>query len=525
MNSSLIGAIAVGIHLFLRVPESLHIDESLQFQFTSMSMFDAIKGSYIQSQPPLNNLIQHLFGLVFNPTNFTLRIPSILFAILSAGMLSRLLSVYLGTLHAIFLTCFVFLNPIMFTYSRYSRSYALCLFFIVALVYLTINYKEKTWYLVPIAASFLPWTRTVEGAVGITILWVFFLIVNHETIQLKRLFIWTSIVLCSLVTSLYFSLNTGSSYRSELDFRVVIISLLPRLKSVLQLGDGEFSYIDSFAWISTLIIIAFLANKGKKVILCAYLSYIIFSIASPILILSTSYIPLFPRYLYFYALVYSLNLYLMLYFITKKTPFVFTLLSFCSLFVFVTNSQEITRSPFPPFHQAAKYVAEYPNKNVYAFLPGDFNQYLAGWPAQPEKGKWVNWIPTFVKSGGNIPSAVLIFPFVDASFETTPTSLPGSSLIENGKSLGDRLMVIEFETNSYSKIKELSELDFHGAELWFKLMGLRVASQLGDLDEIENWLETVCVYSDKSINPGTVFGEWGNPGVSLSDFLSKNGFR
>ena len=63
--------VLIGIHLLYKVPKSLHIDESLQYQYTSMSIGNVIKGSYVQSQPPLGNLVQHFFGIFINPTNFT----------------------------------------------------------------------------------------------------------------------------------------------------------------------------------------------------------------------------------------------------------------------------------------------------------------------------------------------------------------------------------------------------------------------------------------------------------------------
>jgi hypothetical protein len=292
---------------------------------------------------------------------------------------------------------------------------------------------------------------------------------------------------------------------------------------VLELGDGHLSLIDlTAASVLLILIIRFIFFKGRE-IFWIYFTFVVFAIASPVLIISTSVIPLFPRYLFFYAIVYTLNLYLVIYFISRKAHLAIRLVLILTLFLFTLNTQDITRSPFPPFFEAGKYIEANPKRNISAFLPGDFNQFMAAWPAQPGIESGTIWISTAVRDGGKVPDVILIFPFVNASYEVGSSELPISPATKSLDNLGGGLRVMDLEQNAYAKLMQLSELDLHGAELWLKLLGLRISSTEGKSVEVANWLKQICKFSDKPISPGTLFGDFSSPQISLGQFLVKSG--
>ena len=511
----------VGAYLLYKVPKSLHIDEALQYQYTSMSLKGAVEGSYVQSVPPLNNLIQYIFGLVINPTNFTLRIPSILFSVLFSITLQKILARYIGEFHAVCIVFFIFLSPIVLTFSRYSRSYALTLFLIILVLFLILNLKNFTS--ASIILCLLPWSRTVEGATATVIFLMLMLVIQRKPIASFRIFILTILILTSLTISLTLSMRTGNNYKSELDFKLILGNLFERICMVLELADNHLSIVDFIAAFLIPVYLVTFAKRKHWDKFFAYTAYSIFAISSPVLILSTSTIPLFPRYIYFYAVVYMLNLYLAGYFIIQKISLRYSYLLIIVLSLPVLHFQEISRSPFPPFYEAAKYINENPQRNVYAFLPGEVDQFMAAWPVQPNFRQGTIWISTLVKDGGKLPDAILIFPRVDPSYETIKKDLKFDLAQIKTRNLGGGLILINLDSDIQLKLKELSRVDFGGAEIWFSLLGLRVAEFQGDFESGEDFLEDVCPYSDKLISPGTLFGDFASPPLSINDFLLKTG--
>ena len=521
--TSIFLATLIGINLFYEVPKSLHIDESLQFQYTSMSLKGAIEGSYVQNQPPLGNLIGFIFGLFVEPTNFTLRIPSLIFSLLSSILLQRILCTFIGKYHSIFATLFIFINPLVFTYSRYSRSYALCLFFIVLFIFLLLNQQRGKTFVLPLVACLIPWSRTIEGSLATVVLWVIF-IASFGGVQskMKRL-IWSILVASNLIVSLVLTLNTGGIYRTKIDLQIMLENLFPRIKLIIELGDGNLSLLDATAAISIIVLILIFSLNQEKRPLWIYLSYVIISIGSPLLILSTSTIPLFPRYLFFYSVVYAFNLYLLIYLITRKINVLLSLALITSLFVFSAYSQGISRSPFPPFYEAGEYLSANSNKHIYAFLPGDFNQFMAAWPVQPGIEKGTVWISTFVKNGGELPDSILIFPYVNPSYEVQKILQPNTGEVVSLKDLGGGLGIIDLATNSNQKLEVLSKMDFGGSELWLALVGLRMSYSENNSVEVVKWLNQICEFADKSLSPGTLFGDFASPQISIEQFLVVSG--
>jgi hypothetical protein len=520
--ASSITALLVGINLFSKVPKSLHIDESLQYQYTTMALDGVIQGSYVQNQPPLGNLIQHFFGILFDPTNFTLRVPSIFFAILISVLMQKILSRYIHLFQSVLLTLLIFFNPLVFTYSRYSRSYALTLFLIMLLIFLTLGFGKKISSLLPFITCLIPWSRTVEGATATVLFWLLMLAIRGKEFSLKKRFIWSALVATSLATSLKFSLSTGENYKSDLDIMDIFKRLIERTKMVLELGDGNLSSIDFVAAFLILISLFVFALTKKRELFWLYFTYVLFAIGSPVLILSTSSIPLFPRYIFFYSVIYTINLFLALYFVLRKSQLVLTFVLILALFLSTINVHNLTRAPFPPFFEAAKYIESNPEKNVAAFLPGEFNKFMAAWPAQPGIVIGTDWISKFVRDGGKTPEDLLIFPFVNPSYEVVGTELPKNGVTKYVENLGGGLGVISIREDTYTKLSQLSELDFHGSELWLKLLGLRISSAKGNSDEVTKWLEQICEFADVSLSPGALFGDFSSPEISLDQFLLKN---
>jgi hypothetical protein len=117
----------------------------------------------------------------------------------------------------------------------------------------------------------------------------------------------------------------------------------------------------------------------------------------------------------------------------------------------------------------------------------------------------------------------LIFPYVNPSYEVQKILQPISGEVVSLKDLGGGLGIIDLATNSNQKLEVLSKMDFGGSELWLALLGLRISFSENYPVEVAKWLNQICEFSDKSLSPGTLFGDFASPQISIEQFLDVSG--
>ena len=83
---------------------------------------------------------------------------------------------------------------------------------------------------------------------------------------------------------------------------------------------------------------------------------------------------------------------------------------------------------------------------------------MAAWPVQPGIEKGTVWISTFVKNGGELPDSILIFPYVNPSYEVQKILQPNTGEVVSLKDLGGGLGIIDLATNSNQKLDNKNHL-------------------------------------------------------------------
>jgi hypothetical protein len=214
-------------------------------------------------------------------------------------------------------------------------------------------------------------------------------------------------------------------------------------------------------------------------------------------------------------------------------------------YVFLSYHQAI-RIDKIQFDQVNRYILsnEISKENeVIVFQPGDFNQYLPGWPVSIGTSMQVTptWLPYVIKriylenesvfGENDYFSTIVLLPQVDsrsnlligqswgknefkASLGTGKiTYLPGGAYILKGLSKAEMLRVIDVVLQSSTE----------GSNLWISAYGLALGESSGfPASEIQ--ISGFCRYlkTNQEISQGTSFGLWGQPNILTSEFFLKS---
>ncbi|MCS7123328.1 MAG: glycosyltransferase family 39 protein, partial [Candidatus Aenigmarchaeota archaeon] len=183
---------------------------------------------FFDNKPPMFLWILAISGKIFGFNNFSMRLPSAIFGLISVLCLFIFISKFFNNYTLGFLTSFIFLFTQQVLY--YSRSATMeilySLFIFLSLVSFWHGYyynKKFGFYLTGIFVGFAVMTRNIVGFLVYGVIFVYLLIVRENRV-LKNLHFWLGIflsILISLPWHLYMLVNFGKEF-SNAYFNVII---------------------------------------------------------------------------------------------------------------------------------------------------------------------------------------------------------------------------------------------------------------------------------------------------------------
>jgi len=511
--------------------DSLHIDESAQVQTYGKGIKEAIGSSLNMMQPPLNQVFGWLSTQTLGQSIWAYRLPSALFAFGAIVFLHKYLNQVWSFEYSAITIVVLLSSEVFLRYSTYARPYSITIFFLSFGLYLSSKIQNKqTEIALACTLVMLPWTRLIEGIAAGSILLTLLIFQGKksESRNFGFLFSLSLSYLASSVASALLLTRMNSSFVSK---DINLWEIIETIKIVLSTSILDLSGVEiekSLLIFLIIFLIVILQYRDNWKLLFVMTSLFVFAILIPILIIVSSVIPFFPRYLYFGLLSFVL-LKVMLIEIVQKifgNKISFVVKTLIVVQAIVISIPLATQERFPPFSRADEIVKsikkETPDAVFYALLPNPMNNYLPGWPFNPEGSSGLNWLPYFVRDASPFPTNILIFPSVNSSFEVIQASSQQESKIGKNEKHGN-LLQFSLGKDASQQLVELSKNDFGGSEFWLALAGLKMGFLEGNDSVVKNAQMVICPSEDVVISLGAVFGEWNSPDMTLNQFLNRVG--
>jgi hypothetical protein len=553
--------------------ESLHVDEHVQANGISPSLPETWAASRFLGMPPIDMTLQWIAVHLFGYSNSVIRSVPITLGALSCVVLTitirnysnKTLGVIAGLISGV-ITQFVFTQQTVRPYSLYIL--------IVGLVFL---FASNSWHSsykpLIVGLTILPWTRSLEGPISAAILTVvlFILILMKESTsknQRLSLLIFPSIsVLGSIAWTSSTEMTILGPPGNTLNNLEEIINKIQTMPQ-LYLSDSLFMFGSTFTLITIILgfcaLILYFQNFNKyqfdrfstaqNPIFSSFglftFVYLGNSIAIFTAVNTLTKLPHADRYFtlgmlglvtFFTYLLYRLNIrnhsraralsaLIVLVLITQYTISTFEQASRIDKTQYDQINQIIEKNPF-----------EFKDRTI-AYLPGQINQYVPGWPSSvgldiQAPPTWVTFLlrDVYTQDNNNLEvlaklDNIVLLPSVDQR---------GSLLIHEGwrKSLFDEILAPEkinylaggaFVLTNLSKPEFVQTLgivanerfDKSESNFWIDGLILTLSDQLGiktNSDSLVRFCSRLA--TGFQIDSGNTFGNWGQGVISGSTFF------
>jgi mannosyltransferase len=142
-----------GIGLFIRVFYITHLsfwlDEAYRFEVARMPLADIISGvSSVELSPPLYQFVLHCWMQIFGATDFSARMLSVIFGILTVVLVYIFANKLLGRKVALFAALIAAISPLYINYSQEATQYTMLNFLALLsmILYVDLVYKKESNY-------------------------------------------------------------------------------------------------------------------------------------------------------------------------------------------------------------------------------------------------------------------------------------------------------------------------------------------------------------------------------------------
>jgi hypothetical protein len=559
--------------LFGANSESLHVDEHVQANGISPSLFETWAASRFLGMPPIDMTLQWIAVNLFGYSNTVIRSVPIILGALSCVVLTitvrnysnKTFGVIAGLISGV-IPQFVFTQQTVRPYSLYVL--------IVGLVFLFASNSWRTSYKPLIMVlTILPWTRSLEGPISAAFLtFVLFMVIflKESTSKSKKLYF---LILPSLSTlgSITWTSSTDVTILgppgNALNNPEEIINKIQAIPE-LYLSDLLFMFGSTFTVVTLILglwIAIFNLQNFNKHRLSNFLKaqdpifssfgfftfvYLGNCIAIFIAVNALTKLPHADRYFtlgmlglvtFFIYLLYRLNIRNNVRTKVLSTLIVSVLIAQYTVST-VGQAIRIDKTQYDQINQIIEKNPVEFNHRTIAYLPGQINQYVPGWPASVGLGEqapptWVTFLLRDVYSNEDYDlealtklDNIVLLPSVDQR---------GSLLIHEGwsKDLFDDILApekIDYLSGGAFVLRDLSKTEFaqtlevvakerfdkSESHFWIDALILTLSDQFGTKTNNDS-RERFCsrLATGFQIDAGNTFGNWGQGVILGSTFF------
>ena len=510
------------IRLFTLNRESLHIDEYAQANTYYLDFWSMINASFVWGRhPPLDFIIGWLVVKILPYSDALVRMPSLIFGSLSAALIFLLAKRYSSLFGAYCAAIFIAIwFPSVF-YSQYVRPYTIFIvLFSAALLLFSRNINNAQPSLLFVTVLFLlPWSRGADGVLASTLILLFYLVKNINTIKHFQNIIKISLVFLSNVL-VFLEMN---STNHEVIFASTegIFKKITTIPSIwFSLISYDNSLLGIFFLISLFLVFVMTSVSVElKVIIFIALTHSLISVAF-VSVFSNQGI--YPRYQVIQIVLIALV-------IAAIYPHRYAwnnLSKILALVTFVvgisiaintsTNMGKVQNFEFSKLNSLE-------NESKVAMILGTSSQYLPGWPQIVSQEKITPvWISQYAISSSSAISGLIILAEPDVGFLPKKDSIRELSIATTNKSRKSETFIEYFDVQS--GFDEISKNQVMKENIWFWLSKIKWESAQSDSVQLSKSIGYLCnkQWLSSGVDLGNSFGFWGQQEV-LSSFLFKNG--